>query len=822
MLIESAVGRLVLMADETVNPDDAVDAESTHVLSRREQRRLRREIRISAQAIANLERLITNAKAFIAQADEIFKNEEYDGSSGRAELESQFEDATRTLAKAEEEKRKHEERIAEIRKLLGMQEGEEIAPAGMFERAKNMLPAVKKALPITYGMIAGFAAYSLVGAGLALIGASGVLVPIAALSAGAFTAIRVNKKIRNRAAGKSSAKAEESAEQEEAEANTEADEKKEAQADSEENAEARAEQKKQRLSRNERKLKRITDELEMETGILGGMEETDKNYPRQKKKVEGLAAKKEQLEGKIGQDGVKNAIPEDPLPAYIALLHAKSSMFRTKFQKEIINNAEEISKNFRDALAGALEAGNLEQNLKALNDISLQISKGLNESKGFMEKAITAFRSPGASTARLALGLTLMAGGIAIHGLTIGFLGVAIAPLIAAPAAVGTALFGIGLGLGIVGRFLGADALYDKIHLAITGRAKNGETAIAARVFRNDDKRIERSIMGVYTKTEETEIENPETQAMEKATATSISREISVDGFDSALQGYANSIRKNKFYKTAISIAAAAVVPMFQLFGAEHASAVPQPKAPAVADSAGVAHADTIGVAHADSTIAHADSSAAQAMPPKAAMRIPGEGAHTGGAASAVGIHGAGDALYPNNLTTVTGDASYAVGKGQGIWHVAEKIAEKNVPGLSGMPQGQRLQVVDAIKDAIVKNPSDFGLRSTFLHPGTTITCTLEQMKGALAAGGVTVEFPAAGPVGLGGGLDLLRTTVNPDSTLFADSLAIRQDLLRTAASGDTTGYKSWSEGFRRYYSIMPDSTKVDSLGYLKKMPLKR
>jgi len=601
-------------------------------------------------------------------------------------------------------------------------------------------------------------------------------------------------------------------------------------------SEAAANERLKKTTRAQRRLEVVNFLLKDTQELLDNLSETESEDTRASmvRKIKSLTAERDRLQAKIDGANAKNTIPEDPIEAYVALLHAKTTTFRTKFQKEIIGKSEDIAKNFRDALASQLKADdgsqNLEivkQNLDAMQDISAKISIGLQKSKGFMEKAITAFRKPGASTARLLLGLALMAGGIAIHGLTIGAIGLSIAPLIAAPVAIGTVMIGMGIGLGIVGRFLGADAIYDKIHLAITGRAKNGETAIAARVFRNDAKRIWRSITKTYITTAETERENSDTHVAERVQGFTLLREISAENFDKALQGYASNIRKNKFFKTTISVAAAAVVPLFQLFGAEHAvPASPAPKAPLPADST-VVSPDSAYVAPADTTVAHADSVHAKA-PSKVGVRIrapvhtiqdtTGAVIHADsttikvglsdakGSAGVSGIHGSGAGgakLYPHNLTTVTGDASYAVGKGQSIWHLAEKIAEKNVPNLSGMPHEQQLSVVDAIKDAIVKNPSDFGLKSTFLTPGTKITCTIGQMKDALVAGGVKVEFPSVSNIGgigtfkpevdslgnfikpdtLGGFVkpDTLGGTIKPDSLLQADSL-------RTGVNPDSLG----------------------------------
>lgn len=552
------------------------------------------------------------------------------------------------------------------------------------------------------------------------------------------------------------------------------------------------------------------------SGEQEGRQEKKRRWWQRKSKEEPQQESGEQTEKKKGKE------PENfdgrPLDEYAALLQAKTTMFKSKTQKGLVVRADEIGAAFRQHLDSLLSGKEAQAQLEAISNVSKEIAEKLNQRKGTMEKLITAFRKPGASTARLILGIGLGAvAALSTFGvITLG--------------AVATVMFaGAGGVLGAVGRFLGTDALYDKIHLAITGRAKNGESAIAARVFRNDLKKIDKVMVKAYGATvEATQDVQEDGQEIVQDTKVKVGREISSTALDSAFQKYADNIRKNKFWKTAISTLAAVVPFGIRFFTGEHAAppTTGGPKATAAADSTNI-QADSTYVADADSTFA-----------PGGQGTIPGAGAQaphvSGGAGPGFNVApgtGGASSLFPNNLTSIVDGNTYAVGRGQGIWHVAETIAEKNVPGLSDLSRIQRLQVVDAIKDAIVKNPEDFGLRSTLLHPGDQITCTIEQMKDALVAGGVKVGFPAASPVsGLGGVPDLLRTTINPDSTLFADSLRttvfsdslVTEQGLRTVALSDTTGLKAWTEGFKRYFNAMPDSVKVDSLGYIKKVPLKR
>ena len=429
-----------------------------------------------------------------------------------------------------------------------------------------------------------------------------------------------------------------------------------------------------------RKLDRINRELNLIELSIGDYSREKLGFDSYVDSLENraaeLKAEKRRLEAKIN----KTEFPEskktkasyefgqDRIKDYALLLLANASLVKSKFQKEAISRSDEVSSQFKKYVDGSLFGKDREEQLERLNEVMAYLSTTMNDAKSTTEKLITAFRKPGASTARLVLGLALMAGGIAIHGLTIGAIGLSIAPMIAAPAAVGTLLFGIGVGLGVVGRFLGADALYDKIHLMVTGRAKNGETAVAARVFRNHHSGIDRSIEKIY--------ENEE-------------KAISTDEIDSAFMKYANNIRKNKLWKAILSSLAAIVPPVILNFIGMDSIL---PSKPSTSHTLPVQDSSFVDkpfpVRNVDG-IGHFD--------PKATMPI--DGARPAlPAASHLGDAAAGQAQ------------TFVVPDGGGFWHIGKAIASQNLSGFENLPLADRTIVVDTIKNYLVENQANLGI----------------------------------------------------------------------------------------------------------------
>ncbi|MBS3069392.1 hypothetical protein J4441_03425 [Candidatus Micrarchaeota archaeon] len=56
-------------------------------------------------------------------------------------------------------------------------------------------------------------------------------------------------------------------------------------------------------------------------------------------------------------------------------------------------------------------------------------------------------------------------------------------------------------------------------------------------------------------------------------------------------------------------------------------------------------------------------------------------------------------------------------GKGEGIWHLAERAAAREISGFEHLPSGEQDIIVDAIKDKMVANPEAFGLDKGELIP---------------------------------------------------------------------------------------------------------
>jgi hypothetical protein len=207
---------------------------------------------------------------------------------------------------------------------------------------------------------------------------------------------------------------------------------------------------------------------------------------------------------------------------YAALLRAKEKWFRNKSDKEILSREDQIRTNFKNFAQEHL--AKRVNDPDALAGIYSQLRDEFSQNRGKLHKFITWARKPVVAVSR-----AVLAAGLITAGILTGGAGFVIA----------------GTAIGAIGRFMAVDAVYDRIHAAISSTKNKAEYGMAALIFYlgNNDKILNLA----HAQSQKNDRRQSELNVVDVIINDSIR--------------YANNLKKHKLVKTVLATATAVFAP---------------------------------------------------------------------------------------------------------------------------------------------------------------------------------------------------------------------------------------------------------------------
>ncbi len=312
---------------------------------------------------------------------------------------------------------------------------------------------------------------------------------------------------------------------------------------------------------------------------------------------------------------------------YVALLRAKEKWFRNKSDKEILSREDQIRTNFKNFAQEHL--AKRVNDPDALAGLYSQLRDEFSQNRGKLHKFITWARKPVVAVSR-----AVLAAGLITAGILTGGAGFVIA----------------GTAIGAFGRFMAVDAVYDRIHAAVSSTKNKAEYGMASTIFysRKDDKILNLA----HAQSQKNDRRQSELNVVDVIINDSIR--------------YANNLKKHKLVKTVLATATAVFAPFV-----------------------GSAIANYLGIAK-DSAVDSATS--LSSLDSNGAISGPFENS----------------AVLPPDVWANT----YVVPDGGGIWHISKEIAKQKIDNFENLTLKDKNIVINTIKNYIIDNQSKVGLEN--------------------------------------------------------------------------------------------------------------